>query len=85
MVHEQAISPNQQLAADLQQLQVALQSLPSPVAEALRRHAKSTHEALYRAEQERRMMGRSLAAAQAQLAGLPSLQVLPCAGFCSML
>lgn len=57
------------------QLTEALQSLPPSVAEAISRHVSCTHEALQKAESERRAMARSLSAAHSQLAVLPQLQV----------
>ena len=67
--------PSQQQAPDLGQLRDALQSLPPAVAEALLRYIGFNDEALQKAETERRLMARSLAATQAQLAALPQLQV----------
>ena len=66
---------SQQRAADLLQLRDALQTLPPSVAEAISRHVSCTNEALQKAEAERRMMARSLSAAQTQLAVLPQIQV----------
>lgn len=68
-------SPGQYLASGLQQLTDALQVLPASVAEALIRYADTTNEALLSAERERRLLARSLATAQSQLAGIPQLQV----------
>ena len=67
--------PTQQRAAELLQLRDALQSLPASVADAISRHVSNTNEALQKAEAERRMLARSLSAAQSQLAVMPQLQV----------
>ena len=65
----------QQHASNLLQLREALQTLPPSFAEAISRHVSCTNEALQKAEAERRVMMRSLNAAQSQLAVLPQMQV----------